>query len=370
MKKGLNFTKEKLEELYWDKKLSLSEIAKMFDCTALNILYWLKKFNIKRRAAYVKKVNIETKVLEELYWKKNLSTSQIAEKFGVNSRTIRKKLVKQGIGTKTVSEALTKKFKKPFSGDLSEKAYFLGMRAGDFYAKWMKKSIRIQTSTTHPAQIEFTKRAFEKYGETRIYLSKNKERQQNEWFIYVDLHPSFEFLLQKPDEIESEILENKEAFYKFLSAYADCEANWNIARSHKEAVRFVFRIRSQDKKILEQIKETLKKANYSPLLNLEKKKGSKSPYRKLKKAVYNLTINKKAEIVRFIKKLLSLSKHDEKITKMEFILKNQNRKWKDIELEWKILRKEIKRSILKNYSEKNRKKEQRNYSHQLNQNVN
>ncbi|MFH1588438.1 MAG: hypothetical protein ABIA76_03820 [Candidatus Diapherotrites archaeon] len=292
-------------------------------------------------------IKISSKVLEDLYWKKNLSSAEIAKIFEVNPRTIRKKLTKQGIKTKTVSEALTKKFKKEFSGDLIEKAYFLGMRAGDFYAKWVRICIRIQTSTTHPAQINFLKKAFKKYGELRVTLVKNKERQ-DEWFIYEDLHNSFNFLIKKPEKIDSEILKNKEAFYNFFSSYMDCEANWNIAKSHKTGVKFLFRIRTSDKIILEQIKKKMKEEKINLLLNLDKKKGTKTPYGTYSKDIYNLSLSKKQEIIQLAKKLLPLSNHNEKIKKMKFIIKNKNKKWNEIEKKWKKLRVSIKKSLLKN----------------------
>ena len=142
-----------------------------------------------------------------------MSSLEIAEKLGnINARTIRKKLKKFGIPTRSLSEALTKKLKRPFLNNLNEKAYFLGLRAGDFYAKWIRKSIRVQTTTTHLAQIGLLKNAFKNYGETRVYLMKNKSSEGgwsgNEWFAYVDLHPSFQFLLKKPNKIADWILKD------------------------------------------------------------------------------------------------------------------------------------------------------------------
>ena len=93
----------------------------------------------------MKKLNISKKVLKNLYLGKKMSSREIAEKIGnINSRTIRKKLNKFGIKTRSASEALTRKFKAPFINNLNDKAYFLGLRAGDFHAKWARKSIRIQ----------------------------------------------------------------------------------------------------------------------------------------------------------------------------------------------------------------------------------
>jgi hypothetical protein len=348
MKKGLKFTKEQLEDLYLKQKLSLTQIGKKFDCESTNILYWLKKFDIKRRPAYYKKVDIPKEVLYDLYWNKNWTTQQIADKYGIKyGRSILKKFKKFGIPSKTVSQATTKKFKKPFPNNLDEKAYFLGLRAGDFYAKQKNISVRVQTTSTHTAQINLTKKAFDRYGETRVYLSKNKARE-DEWFIYVDLDASFDFLLKKPEKIPEWILKNDEYFYQFLAAYMDCEGNWHFTKSHDIHARFTFRLRTGDKLILEDIKQKLESFGYKTVFTLETKKGSMRPYAPLRKDVYNLTINRKQDIIKLIKNLLPLSKHSEKIRKMYFILENKDKKYNEIEEDWNKLRVQIKRELLKN----------------------
>lgn len=167
-KKGLKFSKEQLEKLYHEQNLSLVQIGKKFDCESTNILYWLKKFGIVRRPAYRKKIHIPKEVLEDLYRNKKLCSSEIAKKFGIKQgRTVLKKLKKEGIKTKSLSEANTKKFKIPFTGSLAEKAFFLGLRAGDFYVKKVRLCYRLQTSSTHKAQIRLCRDAFKNYGETK-----------------------------------------------------------------------------------------------------------------------------------------------------------------------------------------------------------
>jgi len=357
MKKGLKFTKNQLENLYWNKKLSLSQIGERFYCQGTNILYWLKKFKIKRRLPYWKnKVDIPKKVLEDLYLNKRMSSLKIAEKFGnIKARGIRKKLKRFGIPTRTLSEALTKKFKKPFSNNLAEKAYFLGLRAGDFYAKRNWKSIRVQTTTTHLAQIDLAKNAFKNYGETGVYLMKNKsnesERSEDEWFVYVDLHPSFQFLLKKPNKIPDWILKDKRYFFQFLAAYMDCEGSWRVQKSHQKHVRFMFNVRTGDLKILRQIKKRLTALNCHSYLYLDKKKGTRASYGVFNQDMFNLTVNRKAEIISLTNKLLPLSKHGEKIRKMNFILENRNKKWGEIQKKWIKLRSEIKKELLKNQIE-------------------
>ena len=350
MKKGLKFTKKQLENLYWDKKLSLSQIGEQFHCQGTNILYWLKKFGIKRRPAYWKKVDIPKRVLKDLYLNKKMSSIKIAEKLGtVNARTIRKKLKKFGIPTRPLSESLTKKFKRSFSNDLNEKAYFLGLRAGDFYARCLHKSIRVQTTTTHLAQLNLLKNAFRNYGEMRVYLTKNRARA-DEWFIYVDLDSSFEFLITKPSKISDWILKDKKYFFQFLTAYMDCEGTWTVQKSHQKHTRFIFAISTGDLKVLKQIKEKLGILGYHVYLYLDKKEGAeaKSSYAPYRQNIFRLVVNRRREIISLVNKLLPLSKHSEKIRKMNFILKYKNKKWSAVERPWNKLREEIKKELLKN----------------------
>jgi len=84
---------------------------------------------------------------------------------------------------------------------------------------------------------------------------------------------------------------------------------------------------------------------------LEKEKGTKAPYGIFNQAIFDLTINRKKEIISLINKLLPLSKHSEKIRKMKFILENKNKKWNEIQEKWTKLRSEIKKELLKNQIE-------------------
>ena len=205
----------------------------------------------------------------------------------------------------------------------------------------------MQTTTTHTAQVDLLKNSFEKYGEMRKYYSKSKSRE-DEWFIYTDLNLSFKFLLKKPEEIQSWILEDKDNFYDFLAAYMDCEGSWRVAKSHEKHVRFFFDISTGDKKIIEQIKEKLNSMGYYALSYLDKKKGDPSSFGPYNKDVHNVVINRKNDIIRLIKNLLPLSKHSEKIRKMYFILENKDKKWHEIEKGWNKIREEIKGELLRN----------------------
>lgn len=286
-------------------------------------------------------VFIPKEVLVDLYWNQRKTPTEIAQIYGLkNGRTVRKKMEKFDIKRRTLSEAMTKKRKLPFTENSSEKAFLLGLRAGDFHAKWIKNCIRIQTSTTHPAQFDLLKRSLEKYGESRKYLYKNAPNGP-EWFIYVDLHPSFEFLVKKPGLIPRWILNDDELFFSFLAAYMDCEGNWHVAKSHQKHVRFTFRLRTCDKQILEQIQRRLVQLGFHSRLYLDRERGTSLGYGTLTSDFYSLFIGQKVEVLELIHALLSFSRHYEKVDKMQHILNHSESKFDEFMQGWNSIRNKI-----------------------------
>lgn len=291
-------------------------------------------------------IYIPEEKLIELYWHKNMRPREIAKLFCIkNERTIRKKMEKYGIKRRTLSEAMTTKFKKPFSGDLMEKAYFLGLRTGDFHARRMKKCIRLQTSTTHPALARLLEKTFQEYSQFCVY-HHHKERQ-DELFIYVDLHPSFGFLLEKPSCVPQWVLENDDLFFSFLAAYMDCEGNWHLTKSHNIHSRFTFRLRTGDKETLENIKTKLEMLGYRSVFSLVQEKGMLGPsLAPLRKDIYDLTLNGKEQVMKLIGKLLPLSKHWEKIEKMKCLLHHHHSYYKEVRGDWLKIKERIKKEVM------------------------
>ena len=286
-------------------------------------------------------------VLRELYWKEGLSSLKIAEILGVNSRTVRNWLKRFDIPRRSLSEAGTKYPKTSFSGDLKEKAYMLGLRAGDFYAQRNFRLIRIKTSTTHLAQIELVKEVFGKYN-SHIAVNNvfDKRFGIEKWQVHCDLDGSFEFLLEKVGKIPEWILDNDEFFFHFLAGYADCEGHFRIWESHGKFVRFSFILTSTNLTILEQIKNKLQTMNILSHLYLNTKAGTISKGGiKSNKNAYNLVVYKKGNIITLVSELLWFSHHQEKIWKISLILESVGKKWTEVEDKLTELRNRIKKTV-------------------------
>jgi len=82
-----------LRELYWEEGLSTKEIANRSNASCSStIRYHMKKNGVRRKTpTYKKYEDAEWKdknLIRELYWDKNLSTYEIADKVGCDENTI------------------------------------------------------------------------------------------------------------------------------------------------------------------------------------------------------------------------------------------------------------------------------------------
>jgi len=80
--------KEKLVELYVNKKMSAIQIAKQLEIAHTTVLKELRKYGIEVRNKKLKDVPNLEETLRKLYLEQNLSLSQIAKEFGVTKQAI------------------------------------------------------------------------------------------------------------------------------------------------------------------------------------------------------------------------------------------------------------------------------------------
>jgi len=146
-----------------------------------------------------RKVTATREELQNMYWDQRMSMKQIAEKYGVIPGAVRYWMMKYDIPRRNRYEATIKYPRKPFSGDEYERAYLLGLRAGDIHArKRATNTVGVNVTTTYPAMIELFERTFGRYGHVKKYPAKGP--LVYEWYVYCDLDTSFGFLIKKPME--------------------------------------------------------------------------------------------------------------------------------------------------------------------------
>ncbi|HEY6282979.1 MAG TPA: LAGLIDADG family homing endonuclease, partial [Nitrososphaerales archaeon] len=228
-------TKEDLERLYVDQKLSAAKIAKAYGLkykspkvAESTVLYQLKKNGINRRdrADHSRKVT-EAMVDEWVSrYKAGESLKQIAsEEF--SPVTVFLHLRKRGLQLRDKVEAqiqaVTKYERKPFRGDPTEKAYLMGLRYGDLHAVRHGRAIRVRVSTTHPAMAELFENLFSPYAHVSWYPRRAKLTGY-EWTLECDLDDTFEFLFAKPTIEELQALSPEETV-AFLAGLFDAEGS-------------------------------------------------------------------------------------------------------------------------------------------------
>lgn len=285
-------------------------------------------------------MKITRKKLHQLYYLEKKTTRQVAKELGVGQTTIRRWMKKFGMIARNSSESRIKHPRKSFSKRSIEKAYLLGLCSGDVSAcKRNPFTIEVTTATTHPAMINLFCDVFGKYGHVFKWPRKSN-LNIHQWALSCGLNISFIFLTEKSFKIPG----GNEEFLSFLSGYSDAEGCWFISKSHYTGVSFRFILNTGDLEILNKIKEKLGKMGYHPTFRTipidQKQRGTTF---RCTKALHELSLNRRKEIISLAKKMLPLSHHKEKIDKIDLMLKLKDKKyWIEVESKIKTLREKIK----------------------------
>ena len=261
--------------------------------------------NLKR------KIVIPKQKLKELYLDKRLSSLQIARMYNCRHITILKRLEENGIKRRDAVKSNTKYPKKDFEGSTADKAYMLGFALGDLHVykpNKKGKTIVMEGGSTIKEQITLIEKLFAKYGHIR-------SRDIEEGFIagkriIANLNESFDFLLYKKDKIPAWVVSNKQNFFAFLAGYIDAEGHI------RTKIPALVLINSYDKGILKDIyKNCIKYGLENPRLRIAAKKGYKSlkkvkPY---KKDMWQFGVYSKKSLLKLFNEVQPYLRHENKI---------------------------------------------------------
>lgn len=314
-KKKIKIPKRKLEEFYLKKRLSTYQIARLYKCDSKTIYKRLKEFGIPTRPR--QKIKITKKVLRDLYFNKRFSLAAIGKLYNCNQVAIFKKMRKFGFSSRSSWETNEKHPKSDFSGNLLEKSYLLGFRAGDLGVRRTSKitgTIHVGCNSTKPAQIKLIKNLFKNYGP--VWIGKpNKRGVQS---IDTLINASFSFLLPKKDKINSWILKNKNYFAAYLAGYTDAEGSIGVYDN-----RAKFRLGSYDVRVLRDITRILIDRGIKAILQLERRKGTISKKGVIQRGdFWRITINEKNSLLSLFKLIGPSLRHSDRIRAMEKAIRN------------------------------------------------
>ena len=175
---------------------------------------------------------------------------------------------------KIARRPLRKYARLPFSGDECEKAYMIGFRQGDLHAMREGLGIRVNSSTTHPAQIALFRGIFEKYGYVYTGPFYNRKLHQYQWQMAVALDESFSFLLPKFSRIPSWIKRNPKAALFFVAGFFDAEGSITVVfkdRRIGKSMGVAMMVANSNRQLLEEIAGMLR--GYRPRIYLSTPNG-------------------------------------------------------------------------------------------------
>jgi hypothetical protein len=174
-------TKEDLQRLYVDEKLSAAKVAKVYGLKYASektvestILYHLKRNGITRRdpAAHNRKV---TGALVDEWVTRYQAGESLKHIAGdaIDPVTVFYYLHKRGLQLRDKVEAQIKAVtihkRSPFAGDTKDIAYLVGLAIGDLYTPRHGRAIRARIGTTHPQMAKLFKDLFAGYGPVYEY---------------------------------------------------------------------------------------------------------------------------------------------------------------------------------------------------------
>lgn len=284
-------------------------------------------------------------MLRRLYWKERLNIRQISSTIGMSYGETRRRL--QNIGPiRSSSEGKMKFQRRPFGGNEREKAYMLGLRAGDINARRKTpNTIEVRVSTTHPAMSRLFSKAFEKYGHLMLSAEPAYLPGHFRWQSRAHLDATFEFLVPKPRRVPNQ----NAGLFPFLGGYSDCECSW-IIYPQKRRIRVTWVVETYDGHLIRQVVSRLKVNGFHPLLYKtedERWSGTKnqkpSPAMKFK---FRLVLCRADEVVALAQKLMPFSMHTEKIAKMRLIIMRPKGNWSEIAPTVGSLRRRIRNEVV------------------------
>ena len=236
-------TREDLEELYLRKHLSAAAIATVYGLQYASaktaestVLYHLKRNGIKRRGTNDHQRHPTKEAINSWVrrYRAGESLKQIAGSDSFSPVTVWHHLKREKVEIRDKLEALikatTKHVRTPFTGDLLEKSYLLGLARGDLYVTTHGRAVRVRLSTTHPAMENLFASLFKRYGPIYKYPKKSNITGF-EWSLDADLDSSFAFLRSDSRLVDATVTSSK-GFFGFLSGFFDAEGTIYLHLKH------------------------------------------------------------------------------------------------------------------------------------------
>ncbi len=287
--------------------------------------YLSKVLKLRSKTEYLnlkRGCRLDPQKIVKLYTDDKLSLNDVARLFNASVGGIKWTLIKNDVKLRTKHEGSTLKIgkyeKRNFDGTDNEKAYLMGITLGDAHVRPTSSfTIEVGTTSTHKSLIDIFTNSFRKYTDG-VIVSKDEKRGLR-FCSYVN--NTFGFLIEVKRNVEIIKDFNQNMFLSFLAGFFDAEG-CIVKSKHRKKLRCVIKIGNTNKEILEIIKERLEELQLHPKIYLYSRPG-KYHYQKGRKIInrksyYMLEVCRKEEILQLLNRLEL--KHEEKINRKSWAI--------------------------------------------------
>jgi hypothetical protein len=224
---------------------------------------------------------------------------------------------------------------RPFSEDSTMKTYLSYFATGDMHAYWHGRKVRLEGSTTHPAQMRLVFDLLSAYCKPMVYAVKNppyfREWSRYAWRAVFDLDESFQFLISLPKEVNNEVLNSKGLFYAALGGFSDAEGYIGLRERHNGKSAATFGVSNTNVRICNDFLVGLRRRSFS---------GSVNKMREVNGQIqWELTVSSK-DVIPLVERLPL--RHEEKIAARNLVRRLSGRPWDKAGLTYKDFRRAIK----------------------------
>jgi intein/homing endonuclease len=290
-------------------------------------------------------------VMEYLHWVREVSMTDIAELIGSKTSgyvswlfkkiEVKARDFEEG-RLKGIADARKHK-RNPFDGTDEDKAYLLGISHGDFHvSRPFGDTVRVSTSSTHPAMVELFRNLFEKYGHVYQHSRFKKDTHTYEWNLSTILDVSFSFLLEPRTECRGWIFRRPSTVLAYLAGLFDAEGTIGVyPNARTTSVQVVYY--NTDLDLIQCVQKWLVHLGYRALdPYLDKKIGFRSPgfHIEMKKNYWRVMVGTFEEAQDFLLKLPLV--HRERTAKRNLALSiKKGTLWSEVAPKRDALRKSV-----------------------------
>jgi len=234
------------------------------------------------------KLDISAEKLERLYWEKGMSLREIAEKFGVSQSQIYKRVKKEGIPRRSQG-------RRPIDVDLEftpNLTYILGVMKGDGHIRKEKGTGKIVFKNLEKGFAEEFMKSLKEIGLNPNLIEREDERYSTGCYYLVEARSTkfydwYTNLTQ--EDIENLVLKDSERTRKFLKGVYESDGYLTNGSSLNN---YRLGIVNTNKNLIDTLKSCLKELDFNFALQIQEKNRRKD--------LFNLRISSFEEVSRFL----------------------------------------------------------------------